>query len=145
MKTLHTEIEIDAPAARVWQILTDFDRFPEWNPFMPMAGGQLAEGARLDVQLQPPGGRGMAIQPVVQAVVPEREIRWLGHLFVPGLFDGEHGFTIEPLGENRVRFVQREAFTGLFVSPILRLIGERTRRGFEAMNQALKAQAEAGA
>ena len=54
----------------------------------------------------------MTFRPTVLKVEPNREFRWLGHLLVPGLFDGEHSFTIEPLGESRVRFTQREIFTG---------------------------------
>jgi hypothetical protein len=73
-------------------------------------------------------------------VETNRELRWLGHLLVPGIFDGEHIFTIEPLGENRVRFVQRELFNGIAV-PFFNL--SDTRRGFDEMNRALKARAEA--
>ena len=62
---------------------------------------------------------------------------------MPGLFDGEHVFTIEPLGENRVHLVQREIFKGLLV-PLLAPMGvfRSTLRGFEEMNRALKARAE---
>src|ERR687898_2006844 len=71
------------------------------------------------------------------------ELRWLGHLFVPGLFDGEHSLSIQPLEENRVRFVQREAFKGLLVPLFARSLDNNTRRGFEEMNRALKERAEA--
>ena len=29
MKQLHTQIEIDAPAKRVWELLTDFASYPK--------------------------------------------------------------------------------------------------------------------
>jgi hypothetical protein len=73
---------------------------------------------------------------------PNREFRWLGHLLVPGLFDGEHSFVIEPLGSNHVRFVLGEKFSGLWVPLFARSLDKNTRRGFEAMNQAVKRQAE---
>jgi hypothetical protein len=66
----------------------------------------------------------------------------LGHLLIPGLFDGEHIFVLEPIEHNRVKFVHREEFRGVLVGLILRMVGESTRRGFEAMNQALKIEAE---
>ena len=66
----------------------------------------------------------------------------MGHLGVPGLFDGEHRFRIEPSGADRVRFVQEERFTGLLAPLVMRFIERGTRRGFETMNQALKARAE---
>jgi hypothetical protein len=139
---LHTEIEIEATPRRVWEILTDFAAYPTWNPFIPSISGSGTVGSRLDVQLQPPGGRAMRMRPTVLAATPSQELRWLGKLGVPGLFDGEHRFRIEPLATGRVRFVQEERFTGLLSPLIMRFIAGATRQGFEAMNQALKARAE---
>ena len=143
MKELHSEIQIDAPAERVWELLTDFDAYPQWKPFIRKISGQPAAGERLEVRLEPPGGRGMTFKPKVLNVDPNRKLQWLGHLLVPGLFDGEHSFTIQPLEENRVRFVQREAFKGLLVPLFARSLKTNTHRGFEEMNRALKARAEA--
>lgn len=142
MKELYTEIEIDASPEQVWRLLTDFSRLPAWNPFMQYASGLVKQGEKIEVRLQPPDGSGMTIKPRLIKVEPQRELRWIGHLLMPGLFDGEHIFSLEPVGDNRVKLVHREEFRGVLVGLILRLIGENTRRGFEAMNQALKAQAE---
>ena len=142
MKQLHTQIEIDAPAKRVWELLTDFASYPQWNPFIRHISGRLAPGERLRARLEPPGGRAMTFKPKVLTAEPNRELRWLGHLLVPGLFDGEHSFTIEPMAEDRVRFVQREAFKGLLVPLFARGLEANTRRGFEQMNGALKERAE---
>ncbi len=142
MKELHTEIEIQASDKRVWQLLTDFASFPEWNPFIRQAKGEVKVGARLEVHIQPSGASGMTFKPVVLKVEPNRELRWIGRLLMPGLFDGEHIFTIETLDTNRVRFTQREVFTGLLVPLFARSLDKDTRRGFEEMNQALKSQAE---
>ena len=142
MKELRSEIEIQAPAERVWQLLTDFASFPQWNPFIRKASGSIQVGERLEVNIQPSGASGMTFRPTVLKAEPNRELRWLGHLLISGLFDGEHSFTIEPLGESRVRFTQREIFTGLLVPLFARGLDTDTRRGFEEMNQALKARAE---
>ncbi len=74
-------------------------------------------------------------------VVKGREFRWKGHVLIPGLFDAEHYFIIEPYNENRVRFVQGEKFHGLLV-PLFRGIIDKAKRGFEEMNQALKERVE---
>jgi hypothetical protein len=142
MKELHSAIEIAAPAGRVWEILTDFADFPQWNPFIRRARGNPVKGERLEVMMQPSGARGMTFSPTVLKVEADRELRWIGHLFVTGLFDGEHIFTIEPLGSGRVRFTQQEIFTGLLVPLLARMLDTDTRRGFEEMNRALKARAE---
>ena len=142
MKELRREIEIEASAERVWRLLTDFARFPKWNPFIRRASGNLKPGQRLEVNIQPSGANGMTFRPTVLKAESGRELLWIGHLLIPGLFDGEHIFTIEPIGPDRVRFVQREIFTGLLVPLFARGLDTDTQRGFDERNQALKAQAE---
>jgi hypothetical protein len=141
MKEITSAIDIEATPQRVWEVVTDFESYPEWNPFIRRASGRPEQGARLEVRIEPPGGRGMTFKPTVLAAEPERELRWLGHLLLPRIFDGEHSFRIEPIGDDRVRFAQAERFTGALV-PIFSKTLEQTRRGFEQMNQALKRRAE---
>lgn len=139
---LRTEIEIAAPAERVWEVLTDFAAYPQWNPFIRWATGEARPGGRLKVHLRPSGARGMTFRPRVLRTAPNEELRWLGRLGLPGLFDGEHAFLLEPLARDRVRFVQRERFTGVLVPLLARSLDRDTRRGFEEMNAALKLRAE---
>lgn len=140
---LQTEIEIDAAPERVWSILTDFAAYPEWNPFIRFIRGAAEQGARLEVRIQPSGTKGMTFRPSVVVADAGREFRWLGRLLLPGIFDGEHRFVIEPIAAGKVRFQQSERFNGILV-PIFRGSLDRdTKRGFEEMNRALKARAEA--
>jgi hypothetical protein len=142
MKELHSEIDIQASDERVWQLLTDFASFPQWNPFILRASGEPKTGTRLEATIQPSSARGMTFRPTVLKAEPKRELRWLGHLLIPGLFDGEHSLTIQPLEANRVRFVQHEIFRGILVPLFAHSLDTDTRRGFEEMNQALKMRAE---
>ncbi|WP_035985905.1 SRPBCC domain-containing protein [Leptolyngbya sp. KIOST-1] len=143
-KELTTSIDIEASPQTVWQILTDFSAYGQWNPFIRSISGAAVQGSRLEAQIQPPGGQGMTFKPTVLVAEPEKEFRWLGRLLIPGLFDGEHRFQIEPLGDNRVRFIHGETFSGLLVPLLAKSLDTDVRTGFEAMNQALKARAEAG-
>ena len=99
MRELRREIDIDAPPAAVWTVLTDTRSYSEWNPFMPHLAGELREGAKLEVRIEPPGGRAMTFKPTVLAVEPDRELRWRGRLLLPGIFDGEHILHVEPLDQ----------------------------------------------
>lgn len=141
-KDIHTEIDINASAERVWNLLTDFASFPDWNPFIRSAIGEAEPGGRIEVNLHPPGGRSMKFRPTVIKAESNHELRWLGHLWLRGLFDGEHIFTIEPLGVNRVHFIQRELLRGLLVPVFSHSLEKNTKRGFEDMNHALKVKAE---
>ncbi|WP_049907520.1 SRPBCC domain-containing protein [Haloferax elongans] len=141
-RELTTSIEIDAPPERVWDVLVGFDHYHEWNPFMRVAG-RVNEGATLTVHLMPPGERESVFEPDVTHCEKHREFRWLGHLLVPGLFDGEHRFHLESLdGGERTRFEHAEQFSGILAGVILWRIGDQTREGFEAMNEALKVRVE---
>lgn len=141
---LHTDLEIDAAPRRVWEVLTDFAAYPEWNPFIRIVRGVPRVGERLEIGIQPTGARGMTFRPRVLVADAERELRWRGRLLLPGVFDGVHRFVIEPLGATKVLFQQSEEFSGILV-PLFRTNLERdTRRGFEEMNLALKQRAETG-
>ena len=142
MRSIHTEIGIGASAGKVWDILVATDKWPEWNPFA-RASGRLQVGERLEVQIRPPGKSAMTFRPTVVKLDPGRELRWLGHLAAQGIFDGEHGFRVVPEDVGRCRFEQFETFRGLLAGPILWMAEGPTRAGFEAMNRALKAKAEA--
>jgi hypothetical protein len=141
-REIRTEIDIGAPAERVWAVLTAFAEYPRWNPFIPRITGTPVEGARLQVRIEPPGGRGMTFRPTVLRAAPPRELRWRGRLLVPGLLDGEHVFAIEPAGARAVRFLHSERFEGLLVPLLWTNLDRRTRQGFDEMNRALKAEAE---
>ena len=65
MKQIRTEMEIQATPERVWQVLTDLASFPDWNPFIRAAQGDLREGARLKIRIPPPGGMAMTFKPTV--------------------------------------------------------------------------------
>jgi hypothetical protein len=142
MKELRTEIEIQAPAEKVWQVLTELDKYPEWNPFICHAVGKAETGKTVDIDFQP-DGKGLKLHCTVARFQPYGELSWKYHVTHPLLFRGEHIFTIEPLGENRVRFIDREEFNGLLVFTQVKDIDTNTKRGFETMDKALKARAEA--
>jgi hypothetical protein len=135
-------IEIDASPAEVWAILTDTASFPTWNPFIRKLEGELRTGAKLSVAIQPPGRRSSTFQPTVTAAEPARELRWLGRVVIPGIFDGEHSFRLEPTASGGTRFTQAERFSGILVRPFSAML-ESTEVGFQQMNDALKARAEA--
>ncbi len=49
MRVLEKTIEIDATPDEVWAVLTDFDDYGDWNPFVtsitgPVGGGRTAGG-----------------------------------------------------------------------------------------------------
>lgn len=93
-----TDISIAAPPERVWAVLTNFTAYPAWSPFVRSITGELRTGGRITVSMSPDGEKEFRFRPVLRVVAPGRELRWLGRLGVPFLFDGEHRFVLAPDG-----------------------------------------------
>jgi hypothetical protein len=142
MLELATEIAIDAPAPRVWSLLVDFASYPKWNPLVRSVEGSPVVGRSLKVFIRPPDGMGMVLRPTLLVMAPNRELRWRCKLVMPGLFDGEHHFTIEEQAGRGVVFHHGERFSGILVPFFKNTLNGTVRRGFVAMNEALKREAE---
>jgi hypothetical protein len=142
MREVHTDIEINSSPDNVWRILTDFASYDRWNPFIKRVNGLPSEGTKIEIWIERPGGKNRKYSPIITKVKEARELRWFGKSSLPGFLTGEHIFTIEPLHTAQVRLVQRELFRGL----LTRLLGKSLEtdivQGFQAMNYALKSQAE---
>ncbi len=142
MKALRTEIEIQARPEQVWQVLVDLNKYPEWNPFIHHAVGKASVGEKVDITFRS-GSKEMTLHCTVIKVEPNRELCWKYHIILPAVFQGEHSFVIESTGDNKVRFIDREIFTGLLIPLQAKDIDTNSRRGFEEMDKALKARVEA--
>lgn len=141
MKKIDTEITINREPSRVWEILTDFEKYPEWNPFIKSISGDKFRGGKLEVELEPPEGKRMKFNPDVLAYEENKELRWKGKLWFKGLFDGEHYLILNDNHDGTTTFIHGEKINGLlvpFVGPTL----TKTRFGFEFMNLALKERCE---
>jgi hypothetical protein len=135
-KFMTTRLTVNAAVEDVWHILTDLASYSAWNPFITGAGGTVCVGERLNLTIQPPGGRAMAFKPWVTAVEQHHYVEWLGRLGLPGIFDGRHSFTLTSMAGGRTLVQQSETFTGALV-PFTGSVLARTRAGFVAMNEAL--------
>lgn len=141
MKELITEIIINAPQHTIWQVLTDFDHYAKWNPFILSSEGKAVVNTRL-VNRMKQGEKVFTFKPTLTRVEKETYLEWLGHLIIPGLFDGRHYFRLEAVKPGVTKLIQGERFGGLLRGIILKSMAEHTRAGFIAMNRALKQRAE---
>jgi demethylmenaquinone methyltransferase/2-methoxy-6-polyprenyl-1,4-benzoquinol methylase len=146
MRIIAAEVEVDAPPERVWEVLTDFAAYPEWNPFMFSVEGAAETGAHLQIAMQRRGGMVLRFRARVLVSDAPRELAWTGeglkgHL--PGLVRGERRVVIDPLANDRSRLRMRTTFSGL-LAPLMGWL-ERYREAFGEMELALKARAEEGA
>lgn len=136
---ISTDVVIEAPASVVWSVLTDGNDL-SWNPFMSKLEGNLEVGSQLEVSVGL--GKQMTFRPTVLVADTDKELRWLGRLIAPGVFDGEHVFELEALPDGTTRLNHWEEFEGVLVPFFGAKLIRDTVPGFQAMNEALKAKAE---
>lgn len=138
---IRTEIVINAPAERVYKILTDLENYENWNPFIVKSEGTAEKGRKVKNTLKS-GEKLITFRPRVLVAEKDLAFEWLGSLIIPGLFDGHHYFKIEEITKNRINLIHGEKFSGFLSGFLLRKIGEQTRENFIKMNRALKSEAE---
>lgn len=138
---IRTEVEILAPAAAVWRVLLDFERYPEWNPFIVKLAGDPTPGSRLSATVSlPETAKELHLQPRVLVCEPDRELRWRVHVGFKGLLDREHFFRLTET-QDGTRLMHGEDVSGLLLRFALDTITLATR-GCVYMNQALKTRVE---
>ncbi len=143
MMEVIASVEIAAPAAIVWKNLVELDQFSAWNPFIRIARGELRPGGTVRVRVHTGFGVPLRFRAKVLDFSTERELHWRGHVASKWLADGEHWFELIALGPERVRFRQRERFSGIVPRLGRRLLDREARHGFEIMNDALRVRSEA--
>jgi uncharacterized protein YndB with AHSA1/START domain len=66
MPVYETNFEINAPAHRVWEVLTALDHYSEWNPQIPLASGTVQEGDRINLRLALPRRPAMDLTAIIE-------------------------------------------------------------------------------
>lgn len=134
---IKTAIVINAKPKAVWEVLTNFENYPNWNPFVKSIAGEVKVGNQINIQVQ-----NMKFKPTVLTFKQNKEFRWLGHLFFKGLFDGEHRFKLVDNGDGSTKFEHSEKFGGILVPLFKQKLLSQTKLGFEEMNRQLKHKVE---
>lgn len=139
---IKTQITITATPENVWNHLTNFEEYKHWNPFIKSVKGVVEKGQKVEVIIQPPNSKQVKFKPTILSYKTNTEIRWIGHLLFPGIFDGEHIFTIVDNKNGTVNFFQSEVFSGILVRLFKSSLLKNTKNGFRSMNEKLKERAE---
>lgn len=131
-------IDINAPAERVFDVMTDVERWHEWTPSVTSV--KLQQPAPLAV-----GGRALIRQPkfppalwTINAIEPGRSFKWINR--APGLLvTAHHGATPTPTGS---RATLSLAYEGIFGGLLAWMTEGITKRYLDMEARGLKARAE---
>ena len=111
-KTFHVEIFIPAPPSAVWSVLTDAERYEDWNPVFVKVEGTYRIGEEINNLVRQPDGSEVEIAAVVAGLIPNRELRQTGG--VPGILTFDHKWSLEPV-EDGTKVVQHEVDRGFWL------------------------------
>lgn len=142
MKTIETSIVIDSTPEKVWGILTKFEEYELWNPFMTKVIGSATLDSKIEVNIKTISGKKRTYYPIITRCETNKELRWKGKSFLPGVFDGERIFILENSNDDKILFFHKEIFSGLGVRLVGNKLDESLRESFVTMNEALKVRAE---
>ena len=134
--TIDTTIDINAGKDAVWDVLTDFASYQEWNPGMRIEGAPEV-GTKLAVHMT----GGMSFKPKVLAATPGKELRWLGKLGLRGIAAGEHYFVLTTNDDGTTRLNHGERYSGALVA-LAKGSSANSGAAYEAFSQALKQRVE---
>jgi hypothetical protein len=141
---VRSEIDIDAPAERVFDILADVDRYGEWNPFTPEVTSTLRLGDPVDMRVRLRPGRPLSRQvETVTANERPRRLCWGADIGARFLVRADRCQELTAVGPDRTRYVCTDRIRGWLAPVVMRFYGEAMQRGFDDCARALKKRAEA--
>lgn len=138
MKSFRISILIEAPATRVWELLTDLAAWPSWNSTVDKVEGLAAPGSKVTVHAKASPGRAFPLK--VSAFSPMTTMVWTGGMPL-GLFTGTRTYTLSEHGDGQTQFTMTEEFTGLMAPLITRSMPD-LQPSFDEFDRCLKATAE---
>lgn len=142
MREIRTEITIGAPATKVWNTLTDFNKWKEWNPIVNQVSGPASLGSELSVTMRGDGGKdGPKYAPVITNFDVPKLFRWRAKMMAEFVFVNEKVFELEETGSG-TRLVHKELFGGMLVPLFWGKLNDTVPSMLNSMNDAVKRTAE---
>ena len=138
-KSVHHEITVDAPPAKVCQVITNTQAYAEWNPVMLSVDSAPAIGAKVTYKYQQEPGKVYDIPATVKAMDEEKLLNQAGGM--PGILTYNHRYELVPLNNGEsTKVIIHEDYRGIgvpFWNP------EAVGASYGRLNEAIKARAEA--
>ncbi len=146
-KTIYSnKVTINAPKEKVWQVLCDLEKYPEWNPFTYQVIGELALGKTVDLHVKMPiRGDRISYETVMcidNDTTGENTLAWGMTMGSPLILTARRDQYLETINEQQCSYQTWDAFTGLLTPLVTGLFGKDMLNGFNAVGLALKEHCE---
>lgn len=137
---VRTEIEIEASADTVWNIISNFSKWSDWHESGVEV--RLKNGVPVLLKTQM-SGFPLRININKVKIVERRHLEWTGALpIIGGLLSGTRKFTFYEISESRCKLTQEEKFCGVFSGWARRKLVTSYQHRYNLHNQKIKAIAE---
>lgn len=142
MFTIDKTLDIAAPAEVVWEVLTDFGRYHEWNPFVVDCRATLEPGGTIDMQVKLIG-KPQFQREWIREVQPGQGFAYSMKPVPLGTLRSLRSHALEPLGKEHCRYRSHFELDGWLRPVVLALFEGALQRGFAGMSEGVRTRAEA--
>lgn len=140
-KKVYTEIEINAPKEKVWNVLTDFEKMPEWSSSFQGMKGEFKEGGKATSYFKAPiGNKNMEFEHTLIEFEDGVSFGW-SDPFTMGMKD-HHIYRLEELPNGNTRFIQTDGVEGGATFLLGKLTANNMEKMYKKFNQELKDRVE---
>lgn len=141
MFVIEKTLEIKAPAAVVWEVITDVDKYPEWNPFQVEFRTTFKPGDPIDMQVR------LLAKPQPQREFVKEYVEGRRFVYcmkpVPGTLSSLRSQEVESLGPELTRYRSHFHLAGWLRHVVVALLGRRLQAGFAGAIAGVQTRSEA--
>lgn len=143
LQVIKTEIEISAPPAKVWSIISDINNWQEWSPIIKESHGTASVGSELTITMigKEKGKDGPKYNPIITELDEPSYLRWRAHMLTGFIFTNYKILELEETSSG-TRLTHKELFKGLLAPIFCGQMEKGVPPMLNSMNQALKELAE---
>lgn len=136
---IRDEIEINASTEKVWATIIDFENYKNWNSQLTFLGGMVKPNGKLHLKLSAVGAEPYEFKSDISFWQEKKQFAWIAKTGLPRIFDGEHFFELNDLGNGKTLLTNREEYRGVLSQIFRQLPMMKTAPdGFKKMNLELK-------
>lgn len=144
MNEIRSEITIEAPVERIWELLADCNLYPNWNPVIKHASGKLVEGEYLSFVVALIESAPFEVNPKVLSVEPGKGFCWQQTVYFAGMFNWKYCVWLNVVTDEKLKFMQMFSFGGILGALFSLVMKPHVASGLARMNQALRRWGEKG-
>jgi hypothetical protein len=142
--SVSVQARINARVEKVWQVLTDFDRYQAWHPTLTLEPptGPVAVGTRLEGKSSGGSDGERPVAFTIALVQEPNHLAWTGG--DPDVVAGRHCFQLEQLADGTTEFTESEVFSGPAAPEIIGGQLPELHAAYQTFAAAIKKRVEEG-